>query len=220
MIDLPPQLDQCAPGVLPVLMHALVRAESAWNPYAIGPDDGQSAVAQPKSLKDAVKTAQELLAAGGKFSVGLAQIHASQITARGITWEQAFDACQNLNMGQVILFEYYDKARKEGYAGVDAVWAALRGYNSGSVNKEISDKYARKIFTYMREHPASGAPGKVIKTTPASTDARFFQFAETSPINMTDVNISSVQGAPKAGKVRQGESADIFQEDDRKNQGF
>ena len=91
MIDLPPDLAQCAPQVSPVLMQALVRTESAWNPYAIGPDAGQRAIAQPQTLDEAVKTVKQLQAAGAKFSVGLAQIHISNVTGRGMTWEQAFD---------------------------------------------------------------------------------------------------------------------------------
>ena len=114
-------------------MQALVRTESAWNPYAIGPDAGQRAIAQPQTLDEAVKTVKQLQAAGAKFSVGLAQIHISNVTGRGMTWEQAFDPCSNLRMGQTILFEYYGKAIKEGDSGVDAVWAALRGDNSGGV---------------------------------------------------------------------------------------
>jgi len=66
-------LDQCTPQVSPVLMQALVRTESAWQPFAIGMDKAQGAVKQPASLAEAIATANELAAAGRKFSVGLAE---------------------------------------------------------------------------------------------------------------------------------------------------
>ena len=221
MIDLPPELAQCAPQVSPVLMHALVRTESSWNPYAIGPDAGQPAIEQPRSLEDAIKTVKRLGATGGKFSVGLAQIHVSNVASRRMSWEQAFDPCKNLKMGQTILFEYYGKALKEGYSGVDAVWAALRGYNSGGVHKTVSDKYASKIFSYMQSQTEIKKDG-VAKTTPASTDPRFAQLANQMQIGVVESKHASVQPSTIAigpadlqkgnkDSVRPGESPDIFQ---------
>ncbi|GAO22540.1 Lytic transglycosylase catalytic [Alicycliphilus sp. B1] len=212
MIDLPPDLAQCAPQVSPVLMQALVRTESAWNPYAIGPDAGQRAIAQPQTLDEAVKTVKQLQAMGAKFSVGLAQIHISNVTSRGITWEQAFNPCSNLRIGQTILFEYYGKAIKEGYSGVDAVWAALRGYNSGGVNRTVSDKYAEKIFTYMRAQQASAGAPKAARSTPASTDPRFTQLARSVQIETPGANTPPALAiTSNPNSVRDGESPDIFQ---------
>ena len=214
MIDLPPDLAQCAPQVSPVLMQALVRTESAWNPYAIGPDAGQRAIAQPQTLDEAVKTVKQLQAAGAKFSVGLAQIHISNVTGRGMTWEQAFNPCSNLRMGQTILFEYYGKAIKEGYSGADAVWAALRGYNSGGVNRTVSDKYAEKIFTYMQAQQAWVRTSKAARSTPASTDPRFNQLARSVQIDISGANAPPALPAAIASNpnsLRDGESPDIFQ---------
>lgn len=229
MIDMPPELAQCAPQVSPVLMHALVRTESAWNPYAIGPDAGQPAIGQPRTLEEAIKTVKQLAASGGKFSVGLAQIHISNVISRGMSWDEAFDPCRNLRMGQTILFENYSKALKEGYGGIDAVWAALRGYNSGGVHKVVSDGYATKIFTYMQTRGAN-ASAVTKKTTPASTDPRFAQFPRQAQINAVAAgggvtNPASVPTAPtimpaaNPNTLRPGESPDIFQ-DREEIQGF
>lgn len=227
MIDIQQQLAQCAPQVSPVLMHALVRTESSWNPLAIGPDAGQPAIAQPSTLEAAVKTVKQLQASGGKFSLGLAQIHISNVTQRGMTLEQAFDSCSNLKLGQTILFEYYDKALKEGYAGVDAVWAALRGYNSNRVNSTVSDQYATKIFTYMQR-----VVGQNGKTTPASTDARFAQFTQNADVNApgahaplslpilgTHGNATASLNSQTPNGNAEHESPDIFQSQEEK-QGF
>lgn len=149
-----------------------------------------------------------------KFSVGLAQIHISNVTGRGMTWEQAFDPCSNLRMGQTILFEYYGKAIKEGYSGVDAVWAALRGYNSGGVHRKVSDKYAEKIFTYMQAQQAWVRTSKAARSTPASTDPRFNQLARSVQIDISGANAPPALPAAIASNpnsLRDGESPDIFQ---------
>ncbi len=147
-------LDDCAPYVSPVLMRALVRTESAGQPLAIGMDNAHRTVKQPATAQEAVATAKSLAAAGRKFSVGLAQIHVSNIALYGLTWEQAFDPCQNLAVGQKILWNFYHRAAASGYTGMAAIWAALRGYNSGGVDRAISDDYAHRIFAYM----SSGLP--------------------------------------------------------------
>ena len=224
---------QCAPQVSPVLMQALVRTESAGNPYAIGPDSGHAYVKQPKSLQEAVKTAQELKANGHKFSVGLAQIHMNNVEARGLTWEQAFEPCKNLQLGQAILFDFYRKAQREGYTGIDAIWATLRGYNSGGVHRTVSDKYAHKIFTYMQQgtnKPPVPTQIKPVLTTPASTNPSFIQLAPTiqpSAMQMPGqlaVPMASAETQPTQAvdkdAVRKGESADIFQREGEEKQGF
>jgi len=146
---------QCAPAVPAVLMRALVRAESAWRPLAIGADGVQAPVQQPRTLDEAVATAKRMASQGTGFSVGLAQIHASNVRLYGLSWEEAFDPCRNLALGQTILWNFYHQASASGYSGVAAVWAALRGYNSGRVDRAISDAYANRVFAYMHSAPPS-----------------------------------------------------------------
>jgi len=197
MMPIETLLEQCAPAVSPVLMQALVRAESAGQPLAIGMDKTQGTVKQPGSLEEAVATAKSLVAAGRKFSVGLAQIHVSNVTLYGMTWEQAFDACQNLAVGQKILWNFYHRASASGYSGVAAIWAALRGYNSGGVDRAVSDDYANRIFAYM-----SSAPPQV----QIGSDASPKQALQTAaPF--------TVAGSPSqtAKTNRPGEPLDIFE---------
>ncbi|WP_213957508.1 lytic transglycosylase domain-containing protein [Variovorax sp. dw_954] len=164
-------LQECAPQVSPVLMQALVRTESAWQQFAIGMDKAQGAVKQPASLPEAVAKAKELAAGGRKFSVGLAQIHVSNVALYGMTWEQAFDACQNLAVGQKILWNFYHRASASGYTGVAAIWAALRGYNSGGVGRAISDEYANRIFAYMSSAPPRVQIAGGVSITKASAES-------------------------------------------------
>ncbi|RYH52693.1 MAG: hypothetical protein EON54_14330 [Alcaligenaceae bacterium] len=192
-------IEQCAPQVSPVLMHALVRTESAWQPFAIGMDKAQGAVKQPASLPEAVATAKELAAAGRKFSVGLAQIHVSNVTLYGMTWEQAFDTCHNLAVGQKILWNFYHRASASGYSGVAAIWAALRGYNSGGVDRAVSDEYANRIFAYMSSAPPQVQLGAGVPVTKSST-----------AISLLPVSTAATPADSTKAK-RPGESLDIFE---------
>ncbi|WP_198088311.1 lytic transglycosylase domain-containing protein [Variovorax sp. E3] len=146
MVDTIALLEQCAPQVAPALMGALVRRESAWRPLAIGMDGEQEPVRQPRTLTEAVEQARSLSSKGRGFSVGLAQIHVSNVTRHGLTWEQAFDPCLNLRSGQQILLDFHRRARVAGYAGPQAVHAALRGYNAGDIDRRAADVYARRIL--------------------------------------------------------------------------
>ncbi|RYF44718.1 MAG: hypothetical protein EOO27_42800, partial [Comamonadaceae bacterium] len=146
-------MNACAPQVSPVLMQALVRTESGGRPFAIGMDRAHGSVRQPTTLQEAVATARALASAGRQFSVGLAQIHISNVTLHRLSWEQAFDPCQNLATAQKILWEFYRRASASGYSGSATLWAALRGYNSGGVHRTVSDGYANRVLAYV--HGAS-----------------------------------------------------------------
>lgn len=161
MPQAPALIEQCASQVSPVLMQALVRAESGGRPLAIGMDRGSGNVKQPHTLPEAIATAKALAATGRKFSVGLAQIHVSNVSLYGLSWEQAFDACHNLAVGQKILWNFFHRANASGYSGVSAIWAALRGYNSGGVHRAVSDEYASRIFAYMSSAPPQVQFGRV-----------------------------------------------------------
>jgi len=202
-------LVQCAPQVSPVLMHALVRRESAFQPLAIGPDSGQAAVPQPKSLPQAVQTVRELKLAGKKFSVGLAQIHISNVESSGLTWEQVFEPCNNLRLGQTILQNFYRTAIKDGYQGIDAIWAALRGYNSGSVHKTISDKYAQAIFNEMQSRQGEVAAAARTRTTPASQQPEFAWLTKALAPEKSPALPAATR--PRSQEMPDGETPDVFQ---------
>jgi type IV secretion system protein VirB1 len=140
------QIEQCAPAMNRALMSAMVRRESNFNRFAIGMDGKDAPVPQPRTLDEAVNTADGLLKMGKTFSVGLAQIHISNIKAMGIPWAMAFDGCTSLRNGQKIFEHFYAKAISAGFRGDGAVFSALRGYNSGSIYAAVSNKYASAIM--------------------------------------------------------------------------
>jgi type IV secretion system protein VirB1 len=148
-------IERCAPGISPALMRELVRAESSWRPYAIGLDTKEGlSVRQPVSLAEAVATAEALASAGRRFSVGLAQIHIGNVHRYRLSWAQAFDPCRNLALGQSLLWDFHRQATAAGYVGVAAVRAALRGYNSGGIERSVSNAYADRIVAATRSAPS------------------------------------------------------------------
>jgi type IV secretion system protein VirB1 len=199
-------IEQCAPEVSPVLMQALVRTESGGRPLAIGMDRAHGSVKQPQTLEEAVATAKALAAAGRKFSVGLAQIHVSNVSLYGMSWERAFDACQNLAVGQKILWNFFHRATASGYTGVAAIWAALRGYNSGGVDRTISDEYASRIFAYISSAPPQVQLGRGI----ASARHSLVTAQPSTPVKVDVASSVSVAATPVPQR-RPGESLDIFE---------
>ena len=157
----------CAPSLPPAFVDALVQVESARAPYAIGMDAGEVALArQPASLKEALALAEQLQREGKGFSVGLSQIHISNVKRYRISWTQAFEPCVNLGFAQKIFADYQAQALLKGYRGEEAVLAALRGYNSGSIHYRGSTPYAQKILRRARQ--ATEAPVAALpQTTPA-----------------------------------------------------
>jgi len=146
---------QCAPGIEQSLVTRLMRQESSFNPYAIGMDGKDVFTPQPSSYEQAVEAAEKLIKEGQKFSVGIAQIHISNVRSFGLTWRQAFHACTNLSYGQQIFLDFHKKALAAGFQGDGAVYAALRGYNSGSIHAAVSNRYASSIMGQGRPTGAS-----------------------------------------------------------------
>jgi type IV secretion system protein VirB1 len=138
--------ERCAPAIDTRLITHLVRQESAFNPYAIGLDGKAVLKPQPRTLASAIAKVEELITANQQFSVGLSQVHISNVRRYGLTWEQAFDSCTNLQYGQRILRDFHSEALKAGYKDGDAVFAALRGYNSGRIHSNVSNGYATTIL--------------------------------------------------------------------------
>lgn len=111
MLDLMMLAQECAPTVSPHTMAAVVSVESRQNPFAIGVVGGRLA-RQPASKAEAVATAHALAAGGWNFSLGIAQVNQANLPAYKLTYEQAFDACENMRVGSKILEDCYVRALK------------------------------------------------------------------------------------------------------------
>ncbi|MGB4882426.1 MAG: lytic transglycosylase domain-containing protein [Neisseria sp.] len=121
---------QCAKGVHPETMQAIVRVESKFNPYAIGVVAG-ALKRQPRTHAEAVAAANMLHAQGRNFSMGLAQVNRHNLKHYGLTYETVFDPCKNLNAGAKILAECFSRA-EGGKATQSALQKAFSCYYSGN----------------------------------------------------------------------------------------
>ncbi|QDS32486.1 transglycosylase SLT domain-containing protein [Burkholderia contaminans] len=150
--DSAPIIETCAAGVDARLFTSLVRQESNFNPFAIGLDGKAVLKAQPRSYEEAVKTAVNLRRQGIGFSVGLSQVHISNVVRLKMTWQEAFDPCTNLRTGSEIFRGFYTQAVQAGYRSDSAVFAALRGFNSGACTTPSATAMRRR-FSFVSESP-------------------------------------------------------------------
>ena len=133
MVDFNTLAQQCAPGVHPTTLQAVVRTESGFNPYSIGVVGGHL-TRQPKTRAEAVATAKALASQGLNFSMGLGQVNKAHLPRFGLSYETVFDPCANLQAGARILQECYDRARTQ--LGSDkALNAAISCYYSGNFKR-------------------------------------------------------------------------------------
>jgi type IV secretion system protein VirB1 len=134
---------QCQNLAVPMdVMHHVVQVESSSNPYAIGVVGGKL-VRQPRTLAEAVATAEMLESRGYNFSLGLAQVNRYNLRKYGIvSYIQAFDGCSNLRAGSRILSECH--ARANGDWG-----GAFSCYYSGNFTTGYQHGYVQKIFASM-----------------------------------------------------------------------
>lgn len=165
--DLPMLVAQCAPGVHPVTMQAVVSAESGGNPYAIGVVGGRL-VRQPRTLDEALATVSALERAGWNYSVGLAQVNRSHFAEYGLNGAAAFDACRNLRAGADILARCYARAAGRGRAAQAALRDGLSCYYSGNFQTGYRAGYVQRVVMNVAQVAAqvTAAPAR-LPTVPA-----------------------------------------------------
>ena len=108
---------QCATDVAPETLHTLIGVESSRNPYAIAvvydkstPQKDRLEFAQPTTEEEAknIITALESPPITHKsYSVGLMQVNSSNFKTYGITKENMFNACKNIEAGAGIFKACY-----------------------------------------------------------------------------------------------------------------
>ena len=162
MMDIAALLLSCAPLVAPSTAQALVKTESAGNPYAIGVVAG-TLVRQPQSKAEALATVQALEFSGWNYSLGLAQINKKNFSRLGLTAERAFDVCANLTAMQTILSECFERARKSA-APQRAVRDALSCYYSGNFVTGYQHGYVDKVVAASAAIAPNGGSSPFVET--------------------------------------------------------
>ncbi|MFM0454166.1 lytic transglycosylase domain-containing protein [Paraburkholderia nemoris] len=173
MFDFNSLAQQCAPNVHPTTLQAVVRTESGFNPYAIGVVGGHL-VRQPHDRAEAVATAKALEAQGINFSMGLGQVNKANLARYGLTYETAFDPCENLRAGSAILNDCYQRATVEMGPGTPALRAAISCYYSGNFTRgEVADadgtSYVQRVVANAQ---AAAGPSNVVPAIPVVMDSQ------------------------------------------------
>ncbi len=136
------QMAGCGELAVPVaIMEHVVRVESSFNRFAIGVV-GASLQRQPRTLAEAVATANALRDGGWNYSVGLSQINKTNLQAQGLgDHEAAFAVCPNLRAGARILADCRDRYGSWG--------DAFSCYYSGNPRTGYAHGYVDKIRASM-----------------------------------------------------------------------
>jgi type IV secretion system protein VirB1 len=134
-----------------------MRVESAHRPLSIGykiirkHDRKVFALhAQPRTIEQAVGWARWLTVNGYEFDAGTAQVHSTNFTRYGLTLETAFDTCQNIRAGGLILKDCYARALPKFGNQHAALRAALSCYQSGNFSTGFRTGYVAKVVAAAR----------------------------------------------------------------------
>jgi len=139
----------CAPLVHASTARAIVSTESTFNPNAIGVVAG-SLTRQPRNPQEALATARLLRDQKRNFSVGLAQINVRNLDRFGLSLEDGFDSCKNLQAMQAVLTECFDRA--DPLAGSQAALRrALSCYYSGNFTTGFRHGYVDRVVSNARK---------------------------------------------------------------------
>lgn len=159
---------KCAAHVDSSTLQAIVRTESAFNPYAIGVVRGS--IKQPTTFDEAVAAAKKLDEEGKNFSMGLAQINRYNLPKFNLDYESVFDECKNLQTGADILTECYGRA--PGKKGQEALQEALSCYYSGNFRTGFGNdlkglpSYVERILSSAKQNSPTQAIKKPVEKPP------------------------------------------------------
>lgn len=136
----------CAPTVAPTTLLAVAQVESGLDPLAIGVNGPPRSRPRARSREDAVRQAEDLIAAGRNIDLGLAQINVRNLARLGLTVADAFDPCRNLQASARVLAEGYQRALPSAGAGQPALRTALSIYNTGHPVRGFRNRYVAKVL--------------------------------------------------------------------------
>lgn len=135
---------QCASGVAPATIAAIVQTESQGRELAINVNGLGRKVAQPTSVAQAIEVARFYVAKGYSVDLGLGQINSRNMKALGLTWDTVFEPCTNIAAaGAVISGNYHSVSA--GLHPQRALRIALSMYNTGSQSRGFSNGYVGRV---------------------------------------------------------------------------
>ena len=139
----------CAPHVHPATLSSVVMQESRGALYAIGVNGGYTLPHQPRTLEEAIETAEWLRAEGYDFDAGLGQINSRNFDRLGLSIPDLFNPCKNLRAAATVLTECYTRSADRFGEGQVALQAALSCYNTGDFRRGITNGYVQKVTAHV-----------------------------------------------------------------------
>ena len=135
---------QCAPEIAPEAVVPLVVTESGGDDLSININKGPRVRAA--SIADGAALVRRYMAAGYTVDVGLAQVNSANFARLGVTVEQAFDPCTNLQLASLMLRAGYGLAIQH-YTGLDAISATYSLYNTGTLTRGFRNGYVGRVWS-------------------------------------------------------------------------
>ena len=124
-------ISQCAPGVSPETMRAIIMTESGGNPYAIANvTDGGSKYFTTE--EEAGNHAKKLTTDKKNFSAGLGQINSRNFQTLNLTHESVFSPCANIRAAAAVLKTCWDRYETKGGDQQKILRDAMSCYYSGN----------------------------------------------------------------------------------------
>lgn len=160
---------QCAPGVAPSTIAAVVHTESKGYQFALNVNGVARQPVRPTSAEAAAKVARAYIARGYSVDLGLGQINSRNMAALGLSWASVFDPCTNINAAGKVLAGNYHRV-SSGRLPQEALRVALSMYNTGSQTRGFRNGYVGRVLnnagissgvaavSYSPEPPLSARP--------------------------------------------------------------
>ena len=159
---------QCAPEIATEAVVPLVMAESGGDDLSININKGPRVRAA--SIADGAALVRRYMAAGYTVDVGLAQVNSANFARLGVTVEQAFDPCTNLQLASSMLRAGYGLAIQH-YTGLDAISTTYSLYNTGTLTRGFRNGYVGRVWsaangmgTIQTPPPIPGSPSAAVPT--------------------------------------------------------
>lgn len=137
---------QCAPSVAVETMVSVVHAESHFNPYAIGVNAKGVPAPDPGDRATAVRDARSLIELGYNIDLGLGQINSANLKRLGLSVDDAFDPCRNLEAAARVLASNYLSVVRTSASTEAAIAAAMSMYNTGNRWRGFGNGYVGRVY--------------------------------------------------------------------------
>lgn len=207
---------QCAADVAPETLHTLIGVESSRNPYAIAvvyPKNTKSEdklhFKQPTSENEAINIINALEVPPIKhssYSVGLMQINSVNFKTYGITKENMFNACKNIEAGAGIFKSCYAEAKKNNPQKTEQELLRIASSCYYSGNETRGFKVEKNGTSYVDRINATVAKNYKVPAMKPLTEE------DNSTSEPTGAGTATVTEAPQNIQPKKVHSWDIFED--------